>query len=90
MTFNIKQEKKTVTINVNDIEDKKEKLLERFNKCKDGNCECPTSEYSKLENLEVQSDSDEITLILTIKEDEDLNVDEITACVDYSISNAEE
>ena len=90
MPYTIKQEKNKVTINVNDIEGKQDKLLENFNKCKDGSCECPTNEYSKLEGLDIASEPDKITVIITTKENEEVNEQDIAKCLDYSISKAEE
>ena len=90
MAYTIKKEKNKVTIDVNDIEGKQDKLLKNFNKCKEGSCECPTNEYSKLEGLEIATEVDKITLTLTVKENENLDEQDLSNCLDYSISNSKE
>jgi hypothetical protein len=71
-------------IDIQEIEGKKEKLLEAFHECSEGTCTCPTDEYEKMESLHVVDGGDTIQLSLKTKEGEEIDTDAIEKCLDYT------
>lgn len=87
MSFDIHTNKKEIVVEVTDIKENKERLLENFNNCKNGECKCPTNEYKKLDKLEIVQNPNNITLKLTPKGDQKFKVEEIEKCLQFSISS---
>ena len=57
-------------------------LLETFNACADGTCECSTEEYAKVESMQVNADGDAITIEVRTKPGETIDPTCITDCLD--------
>lgn len=87
--YEIVKEDKNVEINIKTNDYDKEKLLEYFNNCKDGKCTCPTEEYYKIETMNINENNGYLNISLNPKIDEELNVDELSECVNYTLSNSE-
>lgn len=60
-------------------------LLESFTLCSQGKCECPTDEYSKLADFEVEERNGAIAFDLTARRGERLDPIEIAKCLDWTI-----
>ena len=71
-------------IEVSGIQGKEDQLLDAFQECAEGRCTCPTEEYTKLEELQVERGPKKITLRLTVKSGEELDQAEIERCLDYT------
>lgn len=69
-------------IEVSDVQGKEDQLLEAFQECAEGRCSCPTQEYTKLEELQVEQDAQKIRLRLTVKDGEQFDQAEIERCLD--------
>jgi len=80
----IEQDGDGLSITVEGVKDQKEQLLEAFQECQEGRCSCPTNEYQKLETLEIKSDEDSVHLLLTAREGESFDREEIEKCLEYT------
>ncbi len=73
-----------ITIQITDLEDKKDALLEAFQECSEGRCTCPTEEYKKVEKMDVQDADDALQLSITAKDDQEIDTQEIEKCLAYT------
>lgn len=73
-----------LTIDVTELEGRKEELLEAFQECSEGRCTCPTQEYEKMEKLEILDAKDIIRLSLKAKKGEEIDASEIEKCLEYT------
>ena len=76
-------------IEVSDVQGKEDQLLEAFQECAEGRCSCPTQEYTKLEDLQVEQDDQKITLNLIVKDGQQFDQSEIERCLDYTEERVE-
>lgn len=73
-----------VSIELTEVGGHEGELLEAFSECQAGQCSCPTTEYEKLANMEIEQGQDAIRLRLEAKPGEKFDASEITACLDYT------
>jgi hypothetical protein len=86
--YRIHEDESAVTVELTEVGGDQAQLLEAFSKCRAGQCSCPTDEYRKLAELDVQSTEDVIRLQLKTKPGEKLDISEIEACLDYTTGKA--
>ncbi len=77
-----------IEIRISDVQEKQPELLQSFELCQKGQCDCPTDQYDKLEQLDIQSFGNEIRLNLKAREGEKFDGREIEKCVDFTIKKA--
>jgi len=85
MKHKIKTTKNGVEIKISDVQEKHTELLQSFELCQKGQCNCPTDEYRKLQDLNIHSSENEILLHLKAKEGKKLDKSEIEKCIDFTI-----
>ena len=73
MKKSIKKKDKNLEIKISEIESNQDSLLSNFQLCQQGKCDCPTDEYSKLENFNIESSDNQIILNLKPKSDQSFN-----------------
>ena len=88
MNHKISNQKDGIKIKISDVQEKQSELLQSFELCQKGQCDCPTDQYDKLEALNIQSSENEIILNLKAKEGEKFDGSEIEKCVDFTIKKA--
>jgi hypothetical protein len=71
------------------VASRQEELLDAFGACQSGRCTCPTDEFKKIAGMDVASTDDEIVLRLAAKPGARFDADEISACLDYTVSKIE-
>ena len=84
MKHTIKSNSKGLTIEVSDIAGKEEQLLDEFQACQDGRCECPTDEYKKLDTLKINDSAGKIGLQLKAKSGRVFDEAEIEKCLEHT------
>ena len=91
MKYQIKNTEAGIEIHVDDVETpaEQQQLLEAFQECQGGVCSCPTAEYKKLEQMQIQEDNGLITLRLMPKTGLELDQSELAACLEYTKSKVE-
>ena len=91
MKYKIENTKTGTDIQIKDVKShaEQQQLLEAFQECQGGICTCPTEEYKKLEEMEIQEDNGSITLHLKPKTGLELDESEIATCLEYTKSKAE-
>lgn len=84
MKYKIDENKNGIDVSVAEVKDGKQQLLEAFRECQEGRCSCPTTEYKKLDSIEVEQSEDGIQLHLKSKRGEAINKSEIEKCLAYT------
>lgn len=79
-----------VTIELTGTCGSQDELLVAFGECQTGQCSCPTEEYQKVDAMDVEASTDAITIRLHAKPDTELDTDAIAACLDYTVTQAEQ
>ncbi|MEO8652771.1 MAG: hypothetical protein ABI409_01470 [Ramlibacter sp.] len=64
--------------------EQQKKLLEEFSKCSSGTCSCPSTQYEKLESMQVSQDTAGVTVELRAKSGETLDAKDIWRCLDFT------
>jgi aspartate/methionine/tyrosine aminotransferase len=59
-------------------------LLEEFSKCASGTCSCPSPQYEKVESMTVTANAAGVTVDLTAKPGQALDMAEIERCLDHT------
>jgi hypothetical protein len=84
MKYRIDEHGDGLDISVDNVKDKKDKLLQAFQECQEGRCSCPTEEYKKLDQLEIEHNGENIRLRLTPKRGVKMDKAEIDRCLEYT------
>ena len=85
MKKQIKSKPDGLEIKILEVDSKQDELLQNFQACQEGSCDCPSDEYVKLEKLDIQSSEDEMVLNLTAKKGQTFDKKSVRDCVDYVI-----
>ena len=82
--YQIQEDESGLTVELDGVGGKKVELLQTFGECKEGQCSCPTDEYTKLASMDVEQSGDVIKLRLKAKAAEKFDTSEIATCLDYT------
>lgn len=85
MKTSIRKKDKGLEIKISGIDSEQDSLLSNFQLCQQGKCNCPTNEYTKLENLDIESSENKIVLNLKPKSGQSLNKNEVEKCIDFVV-----
>ncbi len=75
-------------ISVDQVGDGQQAVLDAFQECQEGRCSCKTSEYEKLEAIEVQPVDDAIRIRLKPRSGESIDESAVQDCLDYTLEKA--
>jgi hypothetical protein len=84
MKYEIKKSGGDINISVAEVAGDKQRLLEAFRECQEGRCSCPTTEYKKLDALEITQHEAGVELRLKPKDGEVFDSSEIAKCLNYT------
>ena len=85
--YAIEQSDEGLTISVTETGSAGDRLLAAFQECSDGRCDCPTDEYRKVAEFNVDTEEDDaITLRLVPKPGERFDESEIDACLQHTVA----
>jgi hypothetical protein len=88
--YRIREDESGLSIEVEGVGSKQAELMQTFGECKEGQCSCPTDEYTKLASMDVKQAGGSITLRLEAKAGEKFDASEIAACLDYTTQKLDE
>src|SRR5215207_8301893 len=71
-------------------DNKRDEVLGAFQQCQEGRCACPTTQYEKLQTLDMEAGPDDIKLCLTPKPAEEFEQEQIEKCLDFTIEYSSE
>ena len=90
MRYEITEHDSDVEIRVQDAAGRTSQVLTSMQDCQQGRCGCPTDQYDRLAGMDVAATDDEVTVRLLPKTGERFDTDELRACLDYTIAQAEQ
>ena len=88
MKSNITKHGSGLDISVEHVGDRQQALVDAFQECQEGRCSCKTSEYEKLEAIEVQPVDDAIRIRRKPRSGETIDQSAVEACLDYTLDKA--
>lgn len=89
MKYEISEQGTTVEILVRDAAEHQQQLLASFQECQSGSCGCPTDQYERLDAMVIEAEDGDVTLRLKPLPGEQFDTDELRACLDHTITEAE-
>lgn len=81
--YTINKEESEITI---ELSNANKSTLFALEDCKTGNCACKTSEYEKIQKIEITNEESKTIIKLTPKENSEIDTTEIEHCMDYITS----
>jgi len=84
MKYAIKGKPEGLEIKVEQLGDKQQKVFESLQACAEGKCSCPTSQYQKLDAIEISPGSDSVSIDLKAKKGETIKQADIERCLEYT------
>ena len=88
MKYRIHERGTKLDIEVRDIRGKQKELMKAFQDCQEGRCSCPTTQYQKLEALDIEPKENGLTLRLKPKSGMRFDPSEIEKCLQYTVKQA--
>lgn len=89
MRHEITEHGNEIEMRVTDTKGRGPGLLAAMQECQDGRCGCPTDQYERLEGMDIQTGDEGVTVTLRPRPGERLDVDELEACLEYTVAKAE-
>ncbi len=83
--YTIDTDDSSAAIEITGVAGRQAELLAAFGECQEGQCSCPTTEYEKVEAMEIQPTDDRIAIKLQAKPGTTFDAAEIAACLDYTV-----
>lgn len=90
MRYEVREDGSEVSMQVTQVGDRAPAVFASIQQCQQGQCSCPTDQYDRLESIDVQMAPDQITVTLRPREGERLDVEQLRACMDYTLDQASE
>ena len=84
MKYAIKGKPQGLEIKIEQLGDKQNKVLESLQACAEGKCDCPTSQYEKLDSIQILPAGDSVSIELKAKAGETIEQSEIQRCLEYT------
>ncbi len=88
MKSQITKQASGLSISVEQVGDSQQALLDAFQECEEGRCSCKTSEYEKLDSIDVRSVGDGIQIRLEPRSGETIDESVVRGCLDYTLGRA--
>lgn len=84
MNYSVQGDGSNVKITVKKVGDKQADLLEELNECAEGRCSCPTTQYAKVQEMQIAASVDQVVVTLTAKPGEIIDQADIDNCLDHT------
>lgn len=85
MKYKIEETNQNLTIEIKGRSLQNHQLREAFQQCQEGRCDCPTDEYDKLEEMQIEQGLDQLSLRLKVKRGHTIAQDVVAACLDHTL-----
>ncbi|HEV2438562.1 MAG TPA: hypothetical protein VGX97_00680 [bacterium] len=89
MKYSVQGDGSTVAIRVEQVGSKQADLLREFNECAEGHCSCPTSQYEKVESMQITPGGDQLSITLRAKPGETIEHGDIQKCLEHTTRKVE-
>lgn len=82
--FSVSETDSKLHIAIDDVGTGQAEVLKALQDCAEGNCSCPTSQYEKLQSVEIAPVADGVAVTLTPKAGETIDRQAIDRCLEYT------
>jgi hypothetical protein len=82
--FNVSKERSKLHIKIDETGSDQAAVLSALKECAEGRCTCPTSQYEKLESVDIAPGKDSIDIVLTPRAGETIDRQAIDNCLEYT------
>jgi len=82
--FNVTQAESKLHIEIDDVANKQAELMGALQECAEGRCTCPTRQYEKLQEINIQPTPTGVNVTLTPKPGESIDRNAIDKCLEYT------
>lgn len=89
MKYSVQGDGSKVKITVDEVGSKQAALLKEFNECAEGRCTCPTTQYEKVESMQVTPGQDQLSITLTAKPGEAMDHADFNRCLEHTTRKVE-
>ena len=89
MKYHVDRTLEGLTIQASVAPGQQARLLEEFGKCASGACSCPSTQYEKLEAINISQGTTGVSVELKAKSGEDIDVEDIKRCLDHTANELE-
>lgn len=76
-------------IELTELDGNNQRLLEAFQECAEGHCSCPTTEYTKVASMQVESGSKGIDIWLESKPGTEFDTSQIANCLTHAVASVD-
>ena len=84
MKYSMTETSNGLSVNATVGKEQQAQLLSEFGKCAAGTCTCPSTQYDKLEAINVQQTDEGVKVDLTAKAGEKIDLSDISRCLDHT------
>lgn len=88
MEYKITEDQSKLSIKVERLDGKQDKVLEALQECAEGRCTCPTNQYEKLDSIDISPGRNNINISLKPKPGETIDPSEIDKCLQYTVGKS--
>jgi len=82
--FDVTQSASKLRIRIGDAGEKRAQLMSALQECAEGRCTCPTSQYEKLQEIDIRPTPTGVDVTLTPKPGESIDREAIDKCLEYT------
>ncbi len=82
MKYSVEGEGSNVKITVEEVGSKQAELMEGFTACAEGRCSCPTTQYAKVESVQITPGKDRLSITLKANPGEEIDQADINNCLE--------
>ena len=90
MRYQITEHDAGIEIQVHQSGEHAPQLLASLRDCQQGRCGCPTDQYDRLEDMAVQTDTDDVTIRLHPRAGQRFDPEQLQVCLDYTLAQADD
>ena len=84
MEYSIKSKPGALKIKIHQLDEAQQEVLDSISACAHGECSCPTSQYEKLEFIQILPEADGLSIELKAKPGETISRAEIEKCLQFT------
>ena len=82
--FNVSEARSRLHIKIDETGKDQAAVLGALKECAEGRCTCPTSQYEKLQSVDIAPGKDSIDIVLTPRAGETIDRQAIDKCLQYT------
>ncbi len=86
--FVVREDGPKLRITIDAAREDQAAVLGALQECAQGRCTCPTSQYEKLDSVDIAAGPESVSVVLTPKAGDAIDRDAIDKCLEYTAGNS--